>query len=168
MAGQRTLKIMAATVNGHPLLAEIEEYTAPMVKKVMESARGGKFIPDEIMVGLEKLNYKLKINGATVSLLNSYGFKEGEICQVDVKCSEQDKEGNTFAIHDSLSGLIISIESEAMKMGAKPTCTIEGTLSAYSKTEDGKTIYNINTKTQVINLGQGDMMAEHRRNVGLA
>jgi len=167
MAGQRSRKLLAATVNGHPLLAEIDEFTPPEVKKVMEEARGGKFIADEIMVGIEKLGYEIKLLGATADLLSAYGLKQGDICQVDVKASEQDKDGNKFAIHYSLSGEIVSVKDETVKMGSKPGANISGSLIAYKKTEGGKTVYDINTKTQVIDLGQGDIMAEHRRNVGL-
>ncbi|EGZ6890202.1 phage tail protein [Vibrio parahaemolyticus] len=167
MAGQRSRKLLAATVNGHPLLAEIDEFTPPEVKKVMEEARGGKFIADEIMVGLEKLTYELKVLGPTADLLSAYGLKQGEICQVDVKASEQDKEGNKYALHYSLSGEVVGVKEEGVKMGSKPGVTISGSLTAYKKTENGKTVYDINTATQVINLGQGDIMAEHRRNVGL-
>ena len=167
MAGQRSRKLLAATVNGHPLLAEIDEFTPPEVKKVMEETRGGKFIADEIMVGLEKLTYEIKLLGATAELLSAYGLQQGEICQVDVKESQQDKDSNKFAIHYSLSGEIVSVKDENVKMGSKPGSTISASLTAYTKKEDGTIIYDINTKTQVINLGQGDIMAEHRRNVGL-
>ena len=168
MSGQRSRKLLAATVNGHPLLAEIDELTPPEVKKVMEETRGGKFISDEIMVGIEKLGYELKLVGATAGLLSAYGLKQGEICQVDVKASEQDKDGNKFAIHYSLSGEIINVKDETVKMGSKPGVTLSGSLTAYKKTENGTILYDINTKTQVINLGQGDIMADHRRNVGIA
>lgn len=167
MAGQRSRMLLAAVINGNPVLAEIDEFTPPEVKKVMEDSRGGKFIADEIMVGLEKLTYELKLMGATAELLSAYGLKQGEICQVDVNTSEQDKEGNKFSVKYSLSGEVVGVKEEGVKMGSKPGVTISGSLTAYLKTENGKTAYNINTKTQVIDLGQGDIMAEHRRNVGL-
>lgn len=167
MAGQRSRKLLAANINGHPVLAEIDEFTPPEVKKVMEEARGGKFIADEIMVGLEKLTYELKLLGVTADLLSAYGLKSGEVCQIDVKASEQDKEGNSFALHYSLSGEITGAKEENVKMGSKPGVNISGALTAYKKTENGTTVYDINTATQVIDLGKGDIMAEHRRNVGL-
>ena len=167
MAGQRSRKLLGATVNGQPLLAEIEELTPPEVKKIMEEARGGKFITDEIMVGIEKLTYELKIQGASVDLLKAYGLKQGEVCQVDVKSAEQDKQGSNYAIHYSMSGEIVGVKEESVKMGSKPSVTISGSLTAYKKTENGTTLYDINTATQVIDLGSGDIMVEHRRNAGL-
>jgi P2 family phage contractile tail tube protein len=168
MAGQRTRKIMTATIEGNPLLGEVEEYTPPEIKKTMEDSRGGKFVPDEVWVGMEKMNFELKIVGASQSLLAAYGLGEGETCQIDVKTSEEDKDGNKFAIHDSLTGRIINVKEETIKMGEKPTVTITGSPTAYSKTENGTTIYDINTSTQKLNLGNGDLMEAHRRNVGIA
>ncbi|MCH9691007.1 MAG: phage major tail tube protein [Gammaproteobacteria bacterium] len=167
MAGQRSRQLLAATVNGHPLLAEIDEFTPPEVKKVMEESRGGKFIADEIMVGLEKLTYELKVLGPTAELLSAYGLNASEVCQVDIKSAEQDTEGRNFAVHYSLSGKIVGVKEEAVKMNGKPGATISGSLTAYKKTENSRTVYDINTATQVINLGRGDIMAAHRRSAGL-
>ncbi|WP_018691321.1 phage major tail tube protein [Algicola sagamiensis] len=168
MAGQRQRKLLTATVNQYPLMAEVEEFTPPEVKKTMAVARGGKFIPDEVMVGMEKLTYSLKVKGATAGLLAAYGLQQGEVCQVDIKTSEQDKDGQIYAIHYSLSGEITSMKEDVVKMGNQPALTLAGSLMAYLKTENGSVIYDINTKTQKIDLGQGDLMAAHRRNVGLA
>jgi hypothetical protein len=167
MSGQRARMLLGATVNGSPILAELEEFTAPEIKKVMEEVLGGRFIPDEIWVGLEKMGYELKISGPTADLLSAYGLKPGEVCQVDVKSSEVDGDGKTFKVHYSMSGEITGVKEETIKSKSKPGATITASVKVYKKTEDGKTVYDINTKTQVIDLGKGDVMAVHRRNVGI-
>lgn len=168
MAEQRSRMVLSGTLNGHPLMAEIEEFTPPEVKKMMEETRGGKFISDEIMVGLEKMSYELKLSGVDIELLSAYGMGSDEVCQLDIKTSEKNKEGDNFAVHYSLSGEVTAVKEETLKMGTKPNVTVSASVTAYKKTENGKTQYDINTKTQVINLGKGDIMAVHRRNVGLA
>lgn len=164
---QRARMLLAATINGQPILAELEEFNPPEIKKVMEEVLGGRFIPDELMVGLEKMNYDMKLLGVTATLLSAYGLKPGDVCQVDVKSSEQDGDGRKFKVHYSLSGEITGVKEETVKGKSKPGVTITGSVKAYKKTEDGNIVYDINTKTQVINLGKGDIMAEHRRNVGI-
>ncbi|QMV14726.1 phage major tail tube protein [Vibrio spartinae] len=168
MAGQRSRITRQAMINSHPLIKELDEFTPPEIKKVMQETRGGSFIPGEIMVGLEKMNSKWKVKGADQALLSAYGLASGELCQVDIKESHQDEDGNSFAITYSLTGEIISVTESASKMGELPEHDMEMSVSAYKKTEDGKVIYNIDRKAQILNLGNGDLMEAHRRNVGIA
>ncbi|EMI4225308.1 phage major tail tube protein [Vibrio alginolyticus] len=167
MAGQRSRITRQGMINGQPLVKELDEFTPPEVKKTMQETRGGSFIPGEIWVGLEKMNGKWKVKGANQELLAAYGLAAGELCQVDVKESHQDEDGNKFAIVYSLTGEIISVTESASKMGELPDHDMEMAVSAYKKTENGKIIYDIDRNAQILNLGNGDLMAEHRRNVGL-
>ncbi len=168
MAGQRSRITRHAMIKGHPLIKELDEFTPPEIKKVMQETRGGSFIPGEIMVGLEKMNSKWKVKGANQALLSAYGLAPGENCQVDIKESHQDEDGNSFAITYSLTGEIISVTESASKMGELPDHDMEMSVIAYKKTEDGKVIYDIDRKAQILNLGNGDLMEVHRRNVGIA
>lgn len=167
MAGQRSLITRYAMINGFPLIKELDEFNPPEIKKAMQETRGGSFIPGEIMVGLEKMSAKFKVKGATQELLSSFGLSSGDPCQVDIKESQQDEDGNKFAVAYSLTGEITSITDSASKMGELPGQEVEMTLMAYKKTEGGKTIYDIDRNAQILNLGKGDLMAEHRRNVGM-
>ncbi|KZN12592.1 phage major tail tube protein [Marinomonas sp. TW1] len=167
MAGQRTRISRMAIINGEPLIKELDEFTPPEVKKTMQETRGGSFIPGEIMVGLEKMTAKYKIKGANQALLSAFGLADGEMCQVNVNESHQDEDGNHFAIKYSITGEITGVTEAASKMGELPDHEIEMTVSAYKKTEAGKTIYEIDRNAQILNLGNGDLLAAHRRNVGL-
>ncbi|NRD72701.1 phage major tail tube protein [Shewanella sp. VB17] len=167
MAGQRSRITRHGMVNGQPLVKELDEFNAPEIKKVMQETRGGAFIPGEIMVGLEKMNSKFKVKGANQELLAAFGLAAGELCQVDVKESQQDEDGNNFAIAYSLTGEVISITESASKMGELPDQELEMAISAYKKTESGKVIYDIDRNAQILNLGNGDLMAVHRRNIGM-
>jgi P2 family phage contractile tail tube protein len=168
MAGQRSRITRAGMINGQPLIKELEEFTAPEIKKTMQDVRGGSFIPGQIMVGLEKMTGKFKVKGANQELLAAFGLAAGEVCQVDVKESHQDEDGNKFAIVYSLTGEVISVTESASKMGELPDAELEMAVSAYKKTESGKIIYEIDRNAQILNLGNGDLMVEHRRNIGMA
>ena len=168
MTGQRTRMIQEATLEGHKLFGELDSHTPPEVTKKMEEAQGGRFMSGNIMVGIEALKASLKVLGPNADVLSAYGAKQGQYVQIDVKESQQDKQGNSFAVHYSYTGEIISIKEEEAKMGSKPGCTIEISPSVFKKTENGKIIYNLNEETQELDLGQGDIMQEHRRNIGRA
>jgi len=167
MSGQRTRITRMALINGYPLVKELDEFTPPEVKKTMQDTRGGSFIPGEVMVGLEKLTAKFKIKGASQTLLSAFGLANGEMCQINVNESHQDEDGNKFAIKYSITGEITSVTESASKMGELPDNEMEMAVSAYKKTEAGKTIYEIDRNAQILDLGNGDILAEHRRNVGL-
>ena len=168
MSGQRSRMTRAGMINGQPLIKELEEFTPPDIKKVMQETRGGSFIPGQIMVGLEKMTCKFKVKGANQELLSAFGLEADEVCQVDMKESHQDEDGNKFAIIYSLTGEVISVTESASKMGELPDAELEMSVNAYKKTESGKIIYEIDRNAQILNLGKGDLMVEHRRNIGMA
>ncbi|MCU7974867.1 phage major tail tube protein [Shewanella sp. SW36] len=168
MSGQRSRITRAGMINGQPLVKELDEFTPPEIKKTMQDTRGGTFVPGQIMVGLEKMSAKFKVKGANQELLSAFGLSAGEMCQVDVKESHQDEDGIKFAIVYSLTGEVISVTESASKMGELPDQDLEMAINAYKKTENGKIIYEIDRNAQIVNLGNGDLMVEHRRNIGMA
>ncbi|MBF4232995.1 phage major tail tube protein, partial [Vibrio anguillarum] len=137
---------------------ELESHTPPEVTKKMEEVLGGRFMAGQMMVGIEALKCSLKVAGASAEVLSAYGANQGDYVQIDVKESQQDKQGNTFAMHYSYTGEIVSIKEEEGKMGSKPGCTIEIAPSVYKKTENGKICYNLNEETQELDFGKGDIM----------
>ncbi|WP_125782826.1 phage major tail tube protein [Pseudoalteromonas rubra] len=167
MAGQRSLILRNVLINGFPLIKELDEHTPPEIKKAMQEVRGGAFIPGEIMVGLEKMTSKLKFKGGTKDQLEVFGLRQGELCHVDIRESHQDEDGNAFALHYSYAGEVTSVTEGASKMGELPSQDVDMSLSAYKKTEDGRVIYDIDRNAQILNLGNGDLLEAHRRNVGM-
>jgi hypothetical protein len=158
--------LQEATIEGNKLFGELDEHTPPDIAKKMEDEGGGRLMPGQIMVGLESMKASIKVIGVGIDVLKAYGAKAGLFVQIDVKESQQDKAGKAYALHYSYTGEITSIKEDPAKMGSKPGCTIEFVPSVYKKTENGTVMYNINTETQEIDLGQGDIMADHRRNIG--
>lgn len=168
MAGERTRMLLAVTFNGYPLLGEVEGHNPPTVEKETEDSRGGRFAGTKSVVGVALGDWTLKVAGASAELLQAYGVTEGaQTVQVDVKSTEKDVDGRLYGKHYSYTGEILKVEEDELKMGSKPMVTVTGHPKAYKQTEDGKTIYDIDLKTQVIDLGSGDIMLEARRKAGL-
>lgn len=169
MSGQRASIVRTLMVNGLPLLQELDEFDPPQVKKEMQDARGGSFGVREIMVGLEKMTASFKIKGATKEMLTSYGMTAGDLVQITVKESVQDEGGEKFALVYDMSGELTSVKDPTVKGGDLGTHEIEMSTPVYKKTENGKIIYDINLNgAGKADLGNGDILAEHRSNVGLA
>lgn len=167
MAGQRSLITRLILINGVQLIKEVESFTPPNVKKVMQETRGGSFIPAEILVGMEKMATKVTIKGATKEVLEAYGASQNDPVQIDIKESHQDEDGIAIKISHSMTGEINNISAGDSKMGDLPSHDIEMSVVAYEHLEAGKTVYNIDRNAQILDLGQGDLLAEHRRNIGM-
>ena len=101
---QRTRMLQEANVEGQKLFGELDEHTPPEITKKMEDEQGGKFIAGQMMVGMESLKASIKVMGASKAMLQAFGLRQGDLAQIDVKESQQDKEGNTYAVHFSLYG----------------------------------------------------------------
>jgi len=167
MAGQRMRLARSILIGGKLLWKEAEDFTPPDVKKSMTDTKGGSMLPGQIMTGLEKMTTKYQIAGATLEVLNEFGLKGGEKAQITVKDSYQDEDGEKFAIIYKMTGEIMSMTASSTKVSEKPTYDIEQAVDAYKMTEGGKIIYDIDRSLPKCDLGKGDLLADHRRNVGL-
>lgn len=169
MAGQRASFVRTVMVNGMPFLQELDEFDPPQPKKEMQDSRGGSFGVRQIMVGLEKMTASFKFKGATQGMLSSYGMTAGELLQITVKESLQDESGEKIAIVYDMSGEITSVKDPTVKGGDLGTHEVEMSTPVYKKTENGKIMYDINLNgAGKIDLGNGDLLAGHRSNVGMA
>lgn len=159
MAGQTAFIAVEALVDGHPLIAEFEEYTAPEIKKVMESAQGGMYMDREIEVGLEKMTFELKISGLPLAARHSYGLKVGTQSQIDIIYQNRDDEGTIYKTKDALTCNITGVKDDPVKMKSKASCTISGACIAFKRTENGSIVYDIDIRTNYYDLGQGNILA---------
>jgi len=64
MFTNRVRQAIAATLQGLPLSATVEEFTPPKIEFDMESMSGGRFIAEEMAKSGKVLNAKLILQGA--------------------------------------------------------------------------------------------------------
>lgn len=168
MATERARKLLGGSLNGWPLMHQLEEFKPVEITKVMEMAQGGRYAPEQMAVGLEKLECTITLNGAGIELLIAQGISEGDTVELDVRESHQDREGNTYSVWHAVSGEVIKTETSPVKMKERPQKTLTIAALRSRHMENGVIIHDINLRTQVINLGQGDIMEQHRRNILMA
>lgn len=166
MAGQRTLVLQEVVIEGHKFMGELQDHTPPVVERTTEDAKGGRYVSGKKRTGVTMSNATLKIRGLTADAAKAYGLESDSPCQIDVKESYYDEDGNAIAVHYSYTGEINKIDQGSRSTQAVPETTLEISPSIYKQTDDGKIVYDINVKTQYIDLGNGDIMAKHRTNVG--
>ncbi|GAA0752714.1 phage major tail tube protein [Sphingomonas trueperi] len=165
MATERKRMILGGSLNGWPLMHQLEEFTPVNIEKEMEAAQGGRFAPERIMVGLRELECSVTLMGAGYELIIAQGIGAGDTVELDVRESQEDMEGNAFAVWHQVSGEVIGVERPAVKMKEKPQVTLKIAPVRTVMLENGITCHNINLRTQYIDLGNGDIMERHRRNV---
>lgn len=164
MATERSRMFLGGSLNGWPLMHQLEEFTPVNIEKEMATAQGGRFAPEKIWVGMREMECSVTLMGAGYELVIAQGIGEGDTVELDVRESQQDKDGNTFAVWHQVGGEVTKVDRSGVKMKEKPQITLTIAPVRTSMLENGVILHDINLRTQVINLGNGDMMAVHRRN----
>ncbi|AUI88166.1 hypothetical protein BS333_17560 [Vibrio azureus] len=156
MADRIRMRI-SAQVESVPLMNEIVEFT-PVDIKTKTVSNEGSFVQSEDVVGFEPLKWTLKVRGDHQKIQNALGRFFMDNAQVNV--TEKGKGTDQSKYHEvySMYGLITNIKKEAVKMGEKPTVTIEGTCKAYKLTDTGTVIHDINVETGKTIVGGVDLM----------
>lgn len=160
---ERTRRILAATMQGYPLLEEIESFTPVNVEKTMEDSRGGRFVGRQLMVGLENMTASIVLNGADSEMFADLNPQTGEDVELYVRESWETQDGGAVSVKHEITGTVNKVESREVKMGEFPQRTVELAVIASKRTEGGTLIHNVNVRTQYVDLGNGDIMEPHRR-----
>ncbi|EGR4408022.1 phage major tail tube protein [Vibrio fluvialis] len=155
MADRIRLRI-AALVEAVPLMNEIIDFTPPEINGKVVSNEGG-LVGSEDVVGFEALKWTLKVRGNHLLLQNALGKYFMDNAQINVTENGKDTLTNAYAEVYSLYGPITSIKKDPLKMGEKPSVTIEGTCKAYKLIDTGVTVHDINTETGKTVVGGVDL-----------
>lgn len=148
---------LSAQVEDVPLVNEIDEFTPPKIKPKLATVDGA-FVESEETVGLEKIDYTLKLRGELDQISNAIGQYILSNAQINVTEQGKTTEDGRYKLEYSLYGPITNIEQETVKMGEKPIVTITGTCKAYKQTDTGTVIHDINVKTGKLIVGGVDLM----------
>ncbi len=145
MADRIRLRI-AALVEAVPLMNEIIEFSPPEINGKVASNEGGLFGSEDV-VGFEPLKWTLKVRGNHLLIQNALGQYMMGNAQINLTENGKDTAGLPYAEIYSLYGPITSIKKDPVKMGEKPSATIEGTCKSYKLTDTGVVVHDINTET---------------------
>ncbi|MBN6775536.1 phage major tail tube protein [Pseudomonas granadensis] len=165
MFTNRNRQAIAATLQGLPLSATVEEFTPPKIEFDMEEMRGGRFIVEEMAKGGKALNAKLTLQGLGIEVMLALGVKLGDDILLNVREAGQDQDGNTWFTYHTVGGQLKSLEETAVKMGEKPKTNLELSCRTYNRLENGVPVIDIDVRTQKFVLNGVDILGDARRAV---
>ena len=165
MFTNRVRQAIAATLQGLPLSATVEEFTPPKIEFDMEEMRGGRFIVEEMAKGGKALGAKLTLQGLGAEVLLALGVKLGDDILLNVREAGQDQDGNTWFTYHTVGGQLKSLEETAVKMGEKPKTNLELSCRTYNRLENGVPVIDIDVRTQKFMLNGVDILGDARRAV---
>lgn len=165
MFTNRVRQAIAATLQGLPLSATVEEFTPPKIEFDMEPMTGGRFIAEEMAKSGKVLTSKLILQGAGPEIMLALGVKLGDDILLNVREAGQDQDGNTWFTYHTVGGKLKSLEEAVLKMGDKPKTTLELSCRTYNRLENGIPVIDIDVRTQKFMLNGVDILGDARRAV---
>jgi len=165
MFTNRVRQAIAATLQGLPLSATVEEFTPPKIEFDMEPMTGGRFIAEEMAKSGKVLGATLILQGAGPEIMLALGVKLGDDILLNVREAGQDQDGNTWFTYHTVGGKLKSLGEAALKMGEKPKTTLELSCRTYNRLENGIPVIDIDVRTQKFMLNGVDILGDARRAV---
>ena len=165
MFTNRVRQAIAATLQGLPLSATVEEFTPPKIDFEMENMTGGRFIVEEMAKSAKALNAQIKLQGTGAEVLLAMGVKLGDDILLNVREAGQDQDGNTWFTYHTVGGKLKSLGEAALKMGEKPKTTLDFSCRTYNRLENGIPVIDIDVRTQKFVLNGVDILGDARRAV---
>ena len=164
MFTNRVRQTIAAMLQGLPLMATVEDFDPPAISMKTEEMVGGRFIGEEMAIGMNALTAKLKLQGAGLPIVTALGVGAGDTVMLTVQEAGIDQEGNEWFTYHICSGQLKEFSDETVKMGNKPITTLELMLRSYQRLENGVPVTDIDTRTQKVVINGVDMLKGSRRN----
>ncbi|PZW60182.1 hypothetical protein F475_03127 [Pseudomonas sp. URMO17WK12:I6] len=165
MFTNRVRQAIAATLQGLPLSATVEEFTPPKIEFDMENMGGGRFIVEEMAKSAKALGAKLILQGAGPEVMLALGVKLGDDILLNVREAGQDQDGNTWFTYHTVGGKLKVLEEAIVKMGEKPKTTLELSCRTYNRLENGVPVIDVDVRTQKFVLNGVDILGDARRAV---
>lgn len=168
MFTNRVRQLITATLQGLPLMATIEEFEPPKIEMEVEEMRGGRFISEEMAVGMKSLSAKLTLNGIGLPIMTALGVSGGDEVMLTVQEAGVDQDDNEWFAYYICSGKLKVFEEKTLKMKDKPVTILEIMLRSYMRLENGALMTDIDTRTQKVVINGRDLLKGARRLVALS
>ncbi|SDS38756.1 phage major tail tube protein [Pseudomonas prosekii] len=165
MFTNRVRQAIAATLQGLPLSATVDDFTPPKIEFDVEDMRGGRFIVEQMVKGAKPLACTLTLQGMGPEVMLAMGVNMGDDILLSVREAGQDQDGNTWFTYHTVGGKLKILTETKMKMGDKPTTALELTCRTYNRIENGIPVVDIDVRTQKFMLNGVDILGDARRAV---
>lgn len=162
------LKAFNLFVDGVGHAGEAEEINLPNLAIVMDQFRaGGMDAPIDIDMGMEGLECSFTVGGASLTVLRQFGLAEGRTTPLTARGSLESLTGAKTPVVAVMNGKVKTIEQGAWKGGERAPITVTMGLRYYRYEQAGQVVHEIDVLNMIRIINGVDVMAEHRRNIGL-
>lgn len=169
MALPRKLKLMNVFQDGTSYLGQATELSLPKLAIKSEDYRAGGMIGDVVVdLGLEKLEAEVKFGGFMTEMRKFFGAAKIDAVPLRYAGSyQQDDTGEVQAVEVVMRGRYTEIDGGNSKVGDDTEETYKIALTYYKLTVDGQDLIEIDLINNVYIVNGVDLLAEHRKAIGL-
>lgn len=167
-AAAQLLKNFNLYVDGRGYAGNVDEVSLPVLSVVEEDFRaGGMDAPIALDMGIEKLEATFKVSKFDKHLVQKWGVIAGARVPLVLRGALESLDGAVIPLVVKCTGKIHSIETDTVTPGAKVGMTLKMAVHAYSYTQDGETLIDIDVPNMKRVIGGVDRLAAQRKAIGL-
>lgn len=170
MALPRVLKHFNLFNDANSYLGVVESIKLPKLSRKLEDFRGGGMDGAVgIDLGQEKLESEFACGGLMTQVFEQYGTtKVGGVLLRFAGSYQADDTAAISSVEVVMRGRHAEIDMGDAKAGDKGGLTVKSSLTYYKLTVDGKEIIEIDLLNMIFIVNGKDMLAEHRKAIGMA
>ncbi|MGH0004060.1 phage major tail tube protein [Pseudovibrio ascidiaceicola] len=162
------LRMMRISVDGSGYIGDAESWQPPEIAAITEEVRGsatyGTYLEE---MGQQAMQSTLTFKGAPSALFKTYGLL-GMGKPIIVRQSKQAQGVDPIPRTYKMTAVATSIAQSEQVTGQMDTMTVTFSLNHYEIVEDGKEVLYIDVKNVIHRIFGNDILAAHRKNIGLA
>ncbi len=167
-AAAQMLKNFNLYVDGRGYAGNVDEVQLPSLNIVEEDFRaGGMDAPIAVDMGMEKLEATFKVSKFDKNLITKWGVSVGGQVPLVLRGALESLDGTVQAVVVKLQGRIHSLEMDTVTPGSKAGMTFKLAAYAYSYTQDGETLIDIDVRNMKRTINGVDRLAAQRKAIGL-
>lgn len=160
-----TLKGWTAFIDGYGQAGICGGGKLPVIKaKTDEHKDGGMDAPEDLILGIEKLEWELTLTSLSALAMKQVGRTD---VPITLRGSMEDEAGKKKAIIAQLRTPVFEADPGEWGEAKKTELKIKGTAIHYRLTIGGEEIYEIDVRGMVRRVGGIDQLAQRRANLGL-
>jgi P2 family phage contractile tail tube protein len=170
MALPSVLKHFMLFNDGNSYQGIVEEIKLPKLSRKMDGYRGGGMSGEaKIDLGQNALEAEVICGGLVAQMFQQYAAAKIDAVMLRFAGSyQEDQTGQTLAVEVVMRGRWEEIDPDNAKGGDKTKFTGKAALTYYKETIAGKETLEIDIVNMIEKVNGVDMLAEHRKNIGLA
>ena len=168
MFTNRVRQAIAATLQGLPLSATVEEFTPPkLTLKTEEFRAAGMDAPIELTMGLEKLEASFSLIAVDRAVLAAFDVAEGKVVPFVAREALESFDGTVTPVIHTLRGKVKEIDHGTLKPGDKVGIKISMAVTYYKLQHGRDVITEIDVENMVRVIDGKDTAAPVRAALGM-